>query len=166
MDIYLTVLVNADTGHAEKLLVKPVKGGKTPLYACEAGCQYDPVEVGCVLTFAWCVTKSLFQKYFVCRDALLIVLRLWKRKYLISENEVIETTFYTLYKMTSKKKQQQQQQQTNKQKSGVKFANCFSLAMFSKCYLNLFFLMPEIELENFIWNYFSFNYIESYKTEV
>lgn len=45
MDIYLTVLVNAETGHAEKLLVKPVKGGKTPLYACEAGCQYDPVEV-------------------------------------------------------------------------------------------------------------------------
>ncbi|KAL9979443.1 hypothetical protein ACROYT_G017114 [Oculina patagonica] len=46
MDIYLTVLVNEETGHAEKLLVKPVKGGKTPLYACEAGCQYDPVEVG------------------------------------------------------------------------------------------------------------------------
>lgn len=46
MDIYLTVLVNAETGHAEKLLVKPVKGGKTPLYACEAGCQYDPLEVG------------------------------------------------------------------------------------------------------------------------
>lgn len=45
MDIYLTVLVNAETEHAEKLLVKPVKGGKTPLYACEAGCQYDPVEV-------------------------------------------------------------------------------------------------------------------------
>ena len=46
MDIYLTVLVNEETGHAEKLTVKPVKGGKTPLYACEAGCQYDPVEVG------------------------------------------------------------------------------------------------------------------------
>lgn len=46
MDIYLTVMVNEDTGHAEKLIVKPVKGGKTPLYACEAGCQYDPVEVG------------------------------------------------------------------------------------------------------------------------
>jgi len=46
MDIYLTVLVNEETGHAEKLIVKPVKGGKAPLYACEAGCQYDPVEVG------------------------------------------------------------------------------------------------------------------------
>ena len=57
MDIYLTVLVNAETGHAEKLLVKPVKGGKTPLYACEAGCQYDPVEVGLVVKPARCVTK-------------------------------------------------------------------------------------------------------------
>ena len=154
MDIYLTVLVNADTGHAEKLLVKPVKGGKTPLYACEAGCQYDPVEVGCVLTLAWCVTN------IICVT-----------RVTISENEVIETTFYTLYKMTSKKTTTTTtttttNKQTNKQKSGVKFANCFSLAMFSKCYLNLFFLMPEIELENFIWNYFSFNYIESYKTEV
>ena len=48
MDIYLTVMVNEETGHAEKLIVRPVKGGKTPLYACEAGCQYDPVEVGWV----------------------------------------------------------------------------------------------------------------------
>ena len=46
MDIFLSVTVNEDNGHAEKLIVKPVKGGKTPLYACEAGCQYDPVEVG------------------------------------------------------------------------------------------------------------------------
>lgn len=46
MDICLTVMVNEETGHAEKLTVKPVKGGKIPLYACEAGCQYDPVEVG------------------------------------------------------------------------------------------------------------------------
>lgn len=46
MDIFLSVTVNEDNGHAEKLIVKPVKGGKTPLYACEAGCQYDPMEVG------------------------------------------------------------------------------------------------------------------------
>ncbi|XP_068704275.1 uncharacterized protein KIAA2013 homolog [Montipora foliosa] len=45
MDVNLTVTVNEDTGHAETLTVKPVKGGKIPLYACEAGCQYDPVEV-------------------------------------------------------------------------------------------------------------------------
>ena len=45
MDVYLTVQINEETGHAEKLIVKPVKGGKSTLYACEAGCQYDPVEV-------------------------------------------------------------------------------------------------------------------------
>lgn len=44
-DIYLTVTVNEDSGYAEKLTVKPVKAGKSPLYACEAGCQYDPVEI-------------------------------------------------------------------------------------------------------------------------
>lgn len=45
MGINLTVTVNEDTGHAEKLIIEPIKGGKTRLYACEAGCQYDPVEV-------------------------------------------------------------------------------------------------------------------------
>ena len=32
-DIYLTVTGNEETGYAEKLIVKPVKAGKSALYA-------------------------------------------------------------------------------------------------------------------------------------
>lgn len=45
--INVSVVINDHTGHAEKLLIKANLGdGKTSLYACEAGCQYEPVELG------------------------------------------------------------------------------------------------------------------------
>ena len=44
--IYLSVLVNDETGHADKMVLWAQGAEKSVLYACEAGCQYDPVEVG------------------------------------------------------------------------------------------------------------------------
>ena len=44
--IYLSVVVNEDTGHAEKMIVRAQGAAKSQLFACEAGCQYDPIEVG------------------------------------------------------------------------------------------------------------------------
>ncbi|EDO47766.1 predicted protein, partial [Nematostella vectensis] len=43
--VYVSVLVNEHIGHAEKLVVKATGHEKRPLYACEAGCQYEPVEL-------------------------------------------------------------------------------------------------------------------------
>ncbi|CAH3168237.1 unnamed protein product [Porites lobata] len=69
MDIFLSVTVNEDNGHAEKLIVKPVKGGKTPLYACEAGCQYDPVEVGeTEVTFPVRMTKPVTPLLYISHN--------------------------------------------------------------------------------------------------
>ena len=44
--VNISVVVNDNTGHAEKMVVTAESTDKTPLYACEAGCQYDPVELG------------------------------------------------------------------------------------------------------------------------
>ncbi|KAK3726969.1 hypothetical protein QZH41_014712 [Actinostola sp. cb2023] len=45
--INVSVIINEHTGHAEKLVIKSNLGDdKTPLYACEAGCQYEPVQLG------------------------------------------------------------------------------------------------------------------------
>ena len=44
--INVSVVVNENTGHAEKMVVRADGTVKTPLYACEAGCQFDPVELG------------------------------------------------------------------------------------------------------------------------
>ncbi|XP_031550288.1 uncharacterized protein KIAA2013 homolog [Actinia tenebrosa] len=43
--INVSVIINDHTGHAEKLFIQAKGNEKTPLYACEAGCQYEPVEL-------------------------------------------------------------------------------------------------------------------------
>jgi S-adenosylmethionine:tRNA-ribosyltransferase-isomerase (queuine synthetase) len=44
--INVSVVINEHTGHAEKLVIKAK--GIDKIYACEAGCQYEPVELGYV----------------------------------------------------------------------------------------------------------------------
>lgn len=50
-DVYInvSVIINDHTGHAEKLLITANLGDDKRLYACEAGCQFEPVELGYVV---------------------------------------------------------------------------------------------------------------------
>lgn len=50
--INVSVIINDHTGHAEKLFVQAKGNVKTPLYACEAGCQYEPVELRYVMQYS------------------------------------------------------------------------------------------------------------------